>query len=222
MDEEHPITVALVNDYEVVVQGLMQMFRGETRFRIIELEAGGLPDHPVDIALFDTFARPTDTQRLAQLRDLPHVGKVVVYSWDADESQVGNALEAGAAGFVSKTLGADQLMSALDRVHAGATVVETGSAEDPEDAASPADTPTRPVDWLGRKFGLTYREAEVVALIGDGVTNQEIAERLYLSINSVKSHIRSAYRKMEVERRSQAVRWAHENGLARSSVASPE
>ena len=68
-------------------------------------------------------------------------------------------------------------------------------------------------EWPGRSHGLTARESEVMALIAQGLTNQEIAERAYLSVNSVKTHIRSAYRKIGVERRSQAVLWATRNGF---------
>jgi DNA-binding CsgD family transcriptional regulator len=68
-------------------------------------------------------------------------------------------------------------------------------------------------DWPGRSAGLSPREAEMVALIIQGLTNQEIADRAYLTINSVKTYIRSAYRKIDVERRSQAVAWGVENGF---------
>ena len=61
--------------------------------------------------------------------------------------------------------------------------------------------------------GLTEREAEIIALIARGLSNQEIADLAYLSINSVKTYIRTAYRKMGVTRRSQAVRWALEHGF---------
>ena len=62
-------------------------------------------------------------------------------------------------------------------------------------------------------MGLSARESEVLALITQGYTNNDIAARSYLSINSVKSYIRSAYRKIGVERRSQAVRWGMENDM---------
>ena len=68
-------------------------------------------------------------------------------------------------------------------------------------------------DWPGREFGLTAREAEIIALITQGLTNQEIAERSYLSINSVKTYIRTAYRKMGVASRSQAVLWGVRHGF---------
>jgi DNA-binding CsgD family transcriptional regulator len=61
---------------------------------------------------------------------------------------------------------------------------------------------------------LSPREAEIIALIARGLTNQEIAERAHVTINSIKSYIRSAYRKIGVERRTQAVLWAMANGFA--------
>ena len=69
-------------------------------------------------------------------------------------------------------------------------------------------------EWPGREAGLTAREAEVLALITQGLSNQEIAERSYLSINSVKTYIRTAYRKVGVTRRAQAVVWGMQHGLA--------
>ena len=98
----------------------------------------------------------------------------------------------GAAGYVAKSLCAEAIVVALERVHAGETVVP---------------------DAPGREEGLSHREAEVVALIAKGLSNQEIATRLYLSINSVKTYIRTAYRKIGVSRRSQAVGWALAHGL---------
>lgn len=65
---------------------------------------------------------------------------------------------------------------------------------------------------------MTSREAEVLALIAQGLSNDEIAKRAYVSINSVKSYIRTAYRKIGVQRRSQAVLWALEHGFERRPV----
>ena len=67
--------------------------------------------------------------------------------------------------------------------------------------------------WPGKEHGLTVREAEIIALITQGLSNQEIAERSYLSINSVKTYIRTAYRKIGVERRAQAVLWGIKHGF---------
>ena len=81
-------------------------------------------------------------------------------------------------------------------------------------------TPWTAVDRSDRSFGrypgvpgatLSARESEVLALIARGYSNKEIADELFLSINSIKSHIRSAYRRIGVERRTQAVLWAIEH-----------
>jgi DNA-binding CsgD family transcriptional regulator len=73
-------------------------------------------------------------------------------------------------------------------------------------------------DWPGRAEGLTHREAEVIALITQGLSNQDVAARTFLSINSVKSYIRSAYRKMAVTTRSQAVLWGVKHGFTPDRV----
>lgn len=75
------------------------------------------------------------------------------------------------------------------------------------------DAPISAGDWPGRALGLSARESEVLALIAQGLSNQEVASRAYLSINSVKTYIRSAYRKIGVQRRSQAVLWAIRHGF---------
>lgn len=65
----------------------------------------------------------------------------------------------------------------------------------------------------GREHGLTERESEVLALMIRGLTNPEIADSLYLSVNSIKTHVRSLYRKLGVDRRSKAVLWGVEHGF---------
>ena len=70
-----------------------------------------------------------------------------------------------------------------------------------------------PDKWPAKEAGLSPREAEVVSLIVQGLSNEQIAEQCYLSLNTVKTYVRSAYRKMDVTTRAQAVAWGIENGL---------
>ena len=112
-------------------------------------------------------------------------------------------------GCLSKALDGPALADALVRVHRGEVVVDP---EPPRTDASGERVENG--DWPGRAEGLSARESEVVALITRGWTNDEIATGNFLSINSVKSYIRSAYRKIGVERRSQAVRWGMEHGMS--------
>jgi len=197
--------VALVNDYEVVVQGLASMLRSyQDRVQVVELDTNRNVDRTVDIALLDTFANTHDDQEgVRMLVRNPLVAKVVVYSWSLDQGLIESALARGADGYVSKGLPAAQLVSALETVHAGGEPVHTGTAR------------TRIVagDWPGREEGLTPRESEVLALIAQGLSNAEIADRAHLSINSVKSYIRSCYRRIGVTSRSHAVLWGIDHGF---------
>ena len=112
-------------------------------------------------------------------------------------------MDAGIHGYVSKAVDAQTLCDAVVRVHGGEQVIEPKPVPEEVEAGN----------WPGREEGLSARESEVVSMITQGVTNEEIAKACYLSINSVKSYIRSAYRKMGVERRSQAVLWGVEHGM---------
>jgi len=199
------ISLAIIDDYEVVVRGLADMLRAHSdELEIVELDSRVEVEEPVDIALYDTFAQTQgDGPEVAQLVRNPRVRKVVVYTWNTDPQLVELSLKQGVAGYVSKALPADELVKALKAVYAGDQVVST----------IPPDAPLVAKDWPGRPQGLTMREAEVIALITQGFSNAEIAERASLSINSVKSYIRSSYRKMGVASRTNAVLWGIENGF---------
>ena len=114
------------------------------------------------------------------------------------------ALAGGASGYLSKVLTGPEVVAALERVMRGEVVIIPGDNETSVGGAG---------DWPGRSAGLSPREAEVLALITQGLSNQEIADRVFISINTVKTYIRSAYRKIGVARRPQAVVWAVGNGF---------
>lgn len=200
------ISIALVNDYEVVVHGLRRMFDSyRDRIRVVELDVDLDVGTPVDVALYDTFGQTQgDCDDVLTLVSNPLVGRVAVYSWNVEQRLVDSTIEQGVSGYLSKSLGAADLVTAIERIHRGETVV-------PPEVQGSLDTDLG--DWPGREEGLTQREAEVVALITQGLSNDEIALRTYLSINSVKSFIRSAYRRMGVQTRTQAVIWGVDHGL---------
>ena len=204
------VRVALMNDYEVVVAGLQKMLAPYAdRIRVVELDSL-LPVHSdVDVLLYDAFGRERVTGPVEQVINDTDA-KVVIYTWHLDPQLVQEALDKGAVGCLSKTIDALDLVSALEKVHGGSVVVsdtEPGVALEAEIGNG---------DWPGRDHGLSVRESEVLCLIAQGLSNQEIADRAFLSINSVKTYIRSAYRKIRVERRTQAVLWATRNGLVPS------
>ncbi len=208
-----PIRVAIVNDYEIVVAGVAAMLAPHRdRVSVVELDSSLPVLSDVDVILYDTFAAIQGDG--VDLDDLVHGGdaKVVIFSWNLDEQLVRAALERGAAGYLSKGLDAEQVVAGIEAVHRGETVTPPESTDSGQRTANG--------EWPGREFGLSAREAEVVALITQGLSNQEIAQRTYLSINSVKTYIRTAYRKIEVSRRAQAVAWGMRHGFEPDRVRS--
>ena len=200
-----PIRVAIVNDYEVVVHGIASMLRSHThRIEVTELNASSAVNGSVDIALFDTFTQSRDDGTgVVNLLENPSVDKVVVYTWSTDRALRESSLRLGVSGYLSKRLSASELVTSLEKVQGGEVVVSD----------EPARLPLIGGDWPGREEGLTARESEVLCLITQGLTNAQIVERTQLSINSIKSYIRSCYRKIGVDSRSRAVLWGVDHGM---------
>jgi NarL family two-component system response regulator LiaR len=199
------IRLAIVNDYEVVVRGLAAMLRSYSdRVQVVEVDANAHPQSGVDIALFDTFAQSfRDRERIARLVTDPGIAKVVVYTWTADDAGVTQVRVPGISAYVSKRLAAGDLVDALERVHSGEPVALLDSGRGPLVGG----------DWPGREEGLTARESEVLSLITQGYSNNDIVDTTMLSINSIKSYIRSAYRKIGVTSRSRAILWGIDHGF---------
>ncbi|MCW2514606.1 MAG: LuxR family transcriptional regulator [Mycobacterium sp.] len=201
-----PITVALVDDYDVVLMGVAKMFdRYRDRIVIAEIDATMAVEDPVDIVLYDSFAQPeSDHHPIGVLVDNPWARRVVVYTWNFHPNLIESARQHGAHGYLSKTLAARDLVAALEAVHAGEIVI----SDVPARARSAVGS-----DWPGRAEGLSDRESEVLALITQGKSNAEVAALTYLSPNTVKSYIRTIYRKIGVGSRTQAVLWGVEHGF---------
>jgi DNA-binding NarL/FixJ family response regulator len=203
-----PVSIALVNDHELVVRGLQRMLEEfQDRVRVVELDVNAQVVQDVDVALYDTFSitQVSAGDVDALLRE-PRVSSVAVYSWNMHRELVEAAMRKGVRGYLSKSLDGADLVRALERVAAGDEVVLPRSDVGQEVTASGRD-------WPGREHGLSARQAEVVSLITQGLSNTEIAERTYLSPNTVKSYIREAYRTMGVSSRTQAVLWGIEHGM---------
>jgi NarL family two-component system response regulator LiaR len=192
------IRIAIMNDYEIVVAGVAAALEPfADRIEVVELDSQMPVVSDVDVVLYDTFGQAQgDAVHLDELVDGVEA-RVVIFSWNVQPDLVERALARGAAGYLDKALTGEQIAAAIEAVHRGEQVVPTPEAG--ADGAAGA--------WPGREHGLSNREAEVIALITQGLSNQEIAERTYLSINSVKTYIRTAYRKIGVNRRAQAVVW---------------
>lgn len=201
-----PIRVALVDDYDVVLAGVAHMLDPyRDRVVIVEIDANESVQDTADIVLYDSFAQPeSDHDEIKALVANPRARRVVVYTWNFHPDLIESARRQGVHGYLSKTLSARELVAALETVHRGGTVVS-----DPPARARSATG----LDWPGRGEGLTDRESEILALITQGKSNAEVAALTFLSPNTVKSYIRSIYRKIEVGSRTQAVLWGVRHGF---------
>jgi DNA-binding NarL/FixJ family response regulator len=139
--------------------------------------------------------------------------RVVVLTTYADDSSVFAALQAGARGYLTKDAGAGEIAQAIRTVHAGEALldpsVQRRLLESLRAPVAVAPEPSVPLP-----DGLTQREAEVLGLIAEGFSNQEIAVRLHVSETTVKTHINNLFSKTGVRDRAQAVGYAYEHGLA--------
>ena len=199
-----PVRVAIANDYEIVIAGVVGLLAPfEHRIRLVELAANKPIASDVSIVLYDTFGQVQgdgyDLSVLLENRD----AKVVIFTWNLQPDLIDRALAHGARGYLSKALSGEEIVEALEAIDRGEVIT----------LPRPVDEVTLAGNWPGKEFGLTQRESEVLALITQGLTNQEIADRAYISINSVKTYVRTGYRKIGVTRRSQAVSWGMQHGF---------
>ena len=171
---------------------------------MIEIEVDSPVVCDVDVILYDMFGLAqgdvTDLDKLVH----DSGASVVVFSWNVQPELVARTIAHGAAGYLSKALTAKELVEAIDAVHAGRRGDPAGRgggrpAPHPR-VAGPGRRPQRPG---GRDPRADHA----------GVQQPEIAERSYLSINSVKTYIRAAYRKIGVTRRPQAIVWGMTHGF---------
>jgi len=189
------ITIALVNDYELILRGIAEVLRPfHDLLSVVEWDADQNPERRVDVALFDPYARARlGLERVVSLVSDPNVGNVAIYTWAVTAAQRDQALHAGARGIIAKATGPRALADALLEIAAGGTFVS------PEFGAG--DAPP----WPGHEFGLTLRESDVAALLADGLSNKQIADALWISENTVKTHLKAVFQKAHVSSRTQAI-----------------
>lgn len=215
-----PVRVVLVDDHEMVLVGLTAMLAPfDSRVRVVgkaddaaaavETVSGLVPD----VVLLDVRLRASSGLDLChEIASAVPTTRIVLLSVYADERYVYEALRCGASGYLLKRVDGEELARRLEDVMTGETVVDVALAG--RMAASAARL-HRGGFWPGAHLGLTQRESEVLALLVMGMSNRAIAHRLVLGQETVKSHLRTVYRKLDVTDRAGAVALALREGLFR-------
>lgn len=204
--------VTVIDDYDIVVAGTSALLEPHGHLvEVVGRTEHGTPDGHTDIALLECFALIGGAERIRQVLQHPLIDRVAVYTWGNDPRLVEASFAFGADGFLSKGLPGDALARALVAIDAGERVVATHEGAR---GATQADERTEEGRrWPGRAQGLTERESEVLALITQGLSNSDIATALYLSPNSIKTHTRKLFRKLDVTSRTQAALWGIDHGF---------
>jgi DNA-binding NarL/FixJ family response regulator len=213
-----PLRIVLVDDHEMVVAGLKAMltpFRGRVRVvgeaigaeQALSVVSGLSPD----IVLCDVRMQGASGLDLCRtLRERDPRQKVVLLSVYDDEQYLFQALRAGASGYLLKKISGDELVRQLELADSGVTVIDTALAGRAVDTAARLQSNEF---WPGARHGLTHRESEVLSLIVTGLSNRGIASRLVVSEETIKSHLRSIYRKLGASDRAGAVATALREGI---------
>lgn len=193
-----PIRVALVNDYLIVLEGLRALLKAsDPEIQVVEIDVRKKPRRGVDVTLLDTYGElESFGERVRSLGADPSNGAIVVFSFSDRPQAVRHALRAGAQGFISKAAPRQHIIDGIRAAARGERTVLTQRSQHAQvDAA---------LRWPGREIGLTERESELLSLLSTGMTNRELGSHLYVSENTIKTHLRSLYSKLGVRNRAQA------------------
>ncbi|MER8000231.1 MULTISPECIES: response regulator [unclassified Streptomyces] len=206
MQEERKITVFLVDDHEVVRRGVHELLSGEDDIEVVG-EAGTAADATAripatrpDVAVLDVrLPDGSGVEVCREVRSLDENIKCLMLTSFADDEALFDAIMAGASGYVLKAIRGNELLSAVRDVAAGRSLL---------DPVTTARVLERLRGGAGAKddrlAALTEQERKILDLIGEGMTNRAIGERLHLAEKTIKNYVSSLLAKLGMERRSQA------------------
>ncbi|WP_042441815.1 response regulator transcription factor [Streptacidiphilus jiangxiensis] len=238
---EQPVRVVVADDQQVVREGIVMLLGLLPGIEVVAAAADGeeavalVAEHAPEVVLMDLRMPRCDGVEATRRIRAEHPGTaVIVLTTYADDDSLFPALQAGARGYLTKDAGSEEIARAIRDVRSGAAGLSPqvqarllerlsaaqpppapesapASEQAPEPGLAPAPAPASAPGPL--PDGLTAREAEVLGLIAAGLSNQEIAARLFVSVATVKTHINNLFAKTGVRDRAQAVGYAYKHGL---------
>jgi DNA-binding NarL/FixJ family response regulator len=216
------IRIALVDDQELVRTGFRMVLDAQPDMTVVGEAADGLAavefarSHSADVMIMDARMPRMDgveaTRRIREAGDRPRV--LMLTTFDLDEYAFA-ALKAGASGFLLKDVPPEELLFAIRAVHSGDAVVAPSTTRRLIDRFAPM-LPADESATASELAELTDREREVLILVAQGLSNGELAQRLFVSEATVKTHVGRILAKLGLRDRVQAVVYAYENGLVRA------
>lgn len=209
--------VLIVDDHILFREGLVGLLRGQPDMEVVG-ECGSV-DEAIELAraerpevILMDFSLPDgsglDATRTI-LSEMPQTAIIFLTVHDDDEQMIA-AMRAGAKGYLLKNLSVSKLLASLRALERGEAAISRAMMARVLEAfahSTPSNGTPSPL------IGLTSREMEVLQELADGITNQEIAARLYISENTVKNHIHNILEKLNLTNRREAISFARQNGL---------
>ncbi|MBD3010656.1 MULTISPECIES: response regulator transcription factor [unclassified Streptomyces] len=207
MREEGKIGIFLVDDHEVVRRGVRDLLAGEPDMEVVG-EAGTaadalarIPAARPDVAVLDIrLPDRSGVEVCREIRARDESVRCMMLTSFADDEALFDAIIAGASGYVLKDIRGDELLSAVRDVAAGRSLLDPVATARVLERLR-GQTAAKPDDQLA---ALTEQERRILLLIGEGLTNRAIGERLHLAEKTIKNYVSSLLSKLGMERRSQA------------------
>ncbi|AMA73873.1 MULTISPECIES: response regulator [Aneurinibacillus] len=211
------IKVLLIDDHEMVRMGLVAFLSTEEGIEIVGEASSGAEGLRIaeqtkpDVILMDLVMEGMDgIETTRRMRCVHPEGKVIVLTSFIDDEKVYPVIEAGAFSYLLKTARASEIAEAIRQAYRGQPVLEAQVA-----GKIMSRFRQRTVEKALPHEQCTNRELEVLRLIGEGKSNQEIAEELYIGIKTVKTHVSNILSKLGVEDRTQAAIYAHRHRICK-------
>jgi DNA-binding NarL/FixJ family response regulator len=216
-----PVRVILANDDHIVIEGLRGMLLPYyDRVEVVGTAAGdpeivlaGDVEIDADVMLIDAFSRRAGgIDAAAKVLSQDPAFVVAVFTHADDLRLMLQALRVGVRGYLLKSTPPGELVDMLVRLHEGDVVIDPGLATD---AAVLAARTLDLGEWPGAHLGLTRREAELLTLLAEGLTPRQASQKMGVSAETVRTHARNLYQKLDVSDRAAAVVVAWREGLVR-------
>jgi DNA-binding NarL/FixJ family response regulator len=214
------VRILLVDDHAIIRSGLKMLIESQSGLRIVgeaSDRAGALAiasrERP-DLVLLDLdLGSESGIDLIPYLRSAAPQARILVLTGLRDTEVHRNALRLGAMGIVQKEMAGEVLLKAIQKVHAGEAWLDRSSIANLLSEIADVDS-SRPDPEVARIAALSPREREVITLIGEGLNNKKIAERLKISETTVRHHLTSIFAKLGVSDRLELLVYAYKNRLA--------
>ena len=207
----HPVKILVVDDHPMIRRGIASLINASDGLECVAEAVDGIEAlevcarTAVDIVLMDMIMPRMDGASATQAIRAKHPNvRVLILTSFYEQDQVQNAMRAGAMGYMLKTASADELVGAIRAAHAGQRTLAPEATEALVQATHPVG------------LNLTERERRILELLSEGLSNQDIADRLSITLATVKFHVTNILSKLDVSSRTEAVLLALKHKLVTS------